>query len=154
VNRLERAPLSKSGRCSVSPRSHLERPAGTPEILTVDNFCWNTFGLVPDLHYSITRRLLANATSHLNVELVREDKDRFYEQYAGPAPSLVFLDADHGYEATRADIAWALRAGTRCICGHDYDADKFPGVVQAVEESGGCAERVETLWLLRGRAET
>lgn len=123
------------------------------KFLTVDNFCWNTFGLVPDLHYSITRRLLANATSHLNVELVREDKDRFYEQYAGPAPSLVFLDADHGYEATRADIAWALRAGARCICGHDYDADKFPGVVQAVEELGGCAKRVETLWLLRGRAE-
>jgi len=153
VNRLETAPLSKSGRCSVFPRESSRGQAGTPEIPHCRQLLLEHVRPGPDLHYSITRRLLANATSHLNVELVREDKDRFYEQYAGPAPSLVFLDADHGYEATRADIAWALRAGARCICGHDYDADKFPGVVQAVEELGGCAERVETLWLLRGRAE-
>jgi hypothetical protein len=49
----------------------------------------------------------------------------------------VFIDADHSYEAVKADIAaWLprIRPGG-WITGHDYDPAKFPGVVRAVEES-------------------
>lgn len=49
----------------------------------------------------------------------------------------VFIDADHSYEAVKADIA-AWRAKVReggWITGHDYTPDRFPGVVRAVDES-------------------
>lgn len=48
----------------------------------------------------------------------------------------VFIDADHSYEAVKADIgAWSpkVRAGG-FITGHDYDSQKFPGVIRAVNE--------------------
>lgn len=51
---------------------------------------------------------------------------------------LVFLDADHRYEAVAADIAaWTplVRPGG-ILCGHDFSRDGWPGVVRAVEESG------------------
>jgi hypothetical protein len=47
----------------------------------------------------------------------------------------IFIDADHRYEAVHADILAylpLLRVGG-VICGHDY-RDKFPGVIQAVNE--------------------
>lgn len=49
----------------------------------------------------------------------------------------VFIDADHSYEAVKADIA-AWRTKVReggWVTGHDYDLTRFPGVVRAVEES-------------------
>ncbi len=49
---------------------------------------------------------------------------------------LVFIDADHSYDAVKTDLAsWApkVRKGG-IIAGHDYHADAFPGVVKAVDE--------------------
>lgn len=45
----------------------------------------------------------------------------------------VFIDADHSYEAVRADIT-AWRPLTRFLCGHDYGTEKWPGVTRAVDE--------------------
>lgn len=52
---------------------------------------------------------------------------------------LVFLDADHSYEAVRDDIwAWALHVKPGGIlCGHDYGVKAFPGVKRAVDEIFG-----------------
>ena len=58
-------------------------------------------------------------------------------EFADASLDFVFIDADHSYEAVRADIAaWRpkIRPGG-WITGHDYDTLKFPGVVRAVEES-------------------
>ncbi len=67
--------------------------------------------------------------------------------YEGRQFDLVFIDADHSYEATKADIdAWLplVRVGG-VICGHDYGIARYPGVRKAVDESlrgvqttGGC----------------
>ena len=49
---------------------------------------------------------------------------------------IVFIDADHSYESTKADIlAWlpVVKDGGVMI-GHDYLVDNFPGVKQAVHE--------------------
>lgn len=49
---------------------------------------------------------------------------------------LVYIDADHSYEAVRADLAaWVtfVRQGG-WIAGHDYDNPEFPGVKRAVDE--------------------
>jgi predicted O-methyltransferase YrrM len=55
---------------------------------------------------------------------------------AGGQVDMVFIDAEHSYEAVRADIAlWRplVRSGGM-LCGHDYSGD-WPGVVRAVNES-------------------
>lgn len=55
-----------------------------------------------------------------------------------------FVDADHRYDAVRADIAaWMpkIRLGGMML-GHDYNPKEFPGVVQAVNESFGGAVAV------------
>jgi len=51
---------------------------------------------------------------------------------------LVFIDGDHSYEATRADIkAWFPKVKFRgLLAGHDYFHWE-PGVVKAVDESFG-----------------
>jgi hypothetical protein len=55
---------------------------------------------------------------------------------AGQQFDLVFIDAEHTYDALTADIAaWLplIKAGS-WLGGHDYGKDRFPGVTQAVDE--------------------
>lgn len=50
---------------------------------------------------------------------------------------MVFIDADHSYEAVLADLRnWAPRA-KKLICGHDYLKADSPGVQQALDEHFG-----------------
>jgi hypothetical protein len=53
---------------------------------------------------------------------------------------LVFIDAGHGYESTRADTASAMKmvSDRGWIVWHDY-AGIFPGVTRAVDELAGAA---------------
>ncbi len=117
------------------------------ELLTVDIFCWNPCGLTNEHHKRIAKISLADTIEKLNVKIVVVDKKKFYEEYKGPSPEMVFLDADHSYEATKEDIDWALSVGADVICGHDY-VENMPGVVKAVDESGGIEKLVDTLWVL------
>lgn len=76
----------------------------------------------------------------------REGADRVADREL----DFVFIDADHGYEAVKEDIAlWKpkVRAGG-WLGGHDYHARKFPGVVQAVNEAfaGKHHELPGTIW--------
>jgi hypothetical protein len=104
------------------------------EVITVDNFCWNPFGLPPALHEVFTRRILRNELSGGNVSLYRGDSATFRATYQGATPAMVFLDADHSYEAVREEITWAEKQGVPLICGHDYGNRLF-GVTQAVDEA-------------------
>lgn len=63
--------------------------------------------------------------------------------------SLVFLDADHGYEPVKADIlAWRPRiAPGGILCGHDRGVWK--GVDRAVEELLPAAEMAGSVWWVR-----
>lgn len=119
-----------------------ERP-----LLAVDSFVWNPWGLSPSEHAQLINRVLRVAVATLNVSIVKADKNEFYENYAGQSPCLVFLDAVHSYEETKKDIEWAVRVKCPRIAGHDY-SDKFPGVVQAVQEFGK-PEVHGTVWALR-----
>jgi predicted O-methyltransferase YrrM len=118
------------------------------DLITVDGFYWNPLGLSPQDHFRVTAGILEEAIRAHNVQLIRADKTTFYSSYSGPPPALVFLDADHSYEETVADIAWARRADAKLICLHDYRTD-FPGVVRAVDEAGGPKDQVESLVVLR-----
>jgi hypothetical protein len=116
-------------------------------IITVDLYCWNPWGLAPDVHEALTAQMLHYLVQRGHVERIRMDKNEFYESYRGPAPAMVFLDAVHDYEETCKDIAWAQRAGARIIAGHDY-CDEFLGVKQAVDQFGGPQEAAGTVWVL------
>ena len=117
------------------------------KIITVDLYCWNPWGLPPDVHEKFTAQMLHYLVEAGHVERLRMDKDEFYRTYRGPAPAMVFLDAMHDYEATKKDIEWAQNAGARIISGHDY-CDKHPGVVEIVDELGGPRELGGTVWAL------
>jgi hypothetical protein len=121
--------------------------AADTALITVDSFRWNPYGLTRDQHARITKQIIAEAANQYNVELRQMDKRTFYESYTGASPGLVFLDASHSYASTREDILWAQQLDAGIICGHDY-SDRFPGVIKAVDESGGVAEMVETLFVM------
>ncbi len=123
--------------------------AKAPEqkIITVDLYCWNPWGVTPDVHEALTSQMLHYLVKTGHVDRVSMDKNAFYRSYKGPAPSMVFLDAMHDYEETKKDIEWARRVGARIIAGHDY-CDAFPGVKQIVDEEGGPRELGGTVWVL------
>lgn len=51
-------------------------------------------------------------------------------------PDLIYVDANHAYEAARADIDMAYKLWPSVVLvGDDWDPAQFPGVIQAVEES-------------------
>lgn len=121
--------------------------AADQRIITVDVYCWNPWGLTPDVHAALAGQVLHYLSQTGHVEVVRMDKNEFFQQYKGPAPSMVFLDAWHDYEETKKDIEWARRVGAKIIAGHDY-CDAFPGVKQIVDECGGPRELGGTVWVL------
>jgi hypothetical protein len=110
--------------------------APTQKIIAVDNFCWNGWGLTPEEQWGLVKHSLAYLVQAGHVEICRIDKNKFYREYDGPPPAMVFLDAMHDYEETKKDILWARRVGAKIICGHDYK-EQFPGVIQIVDEMGG-----------------
>jgi predicted O-methyltransferase YrrM len=65
--------------------------------------------------------------------------------------NFIFIDADHSYEAVKADIAaWSKRlAPGGTIAGHDYDAH-WPGVMRAVDEAyPGRLRGAGSIWYVR-----
>ena len=60
----------------------------------------------------------------------------------------VFIDADHSYEGCIADIrAWGPKVKFGgLIAGHDYN-DKWPGVIRAVNETGGAKLSSDSVWM-------
>lgn len=116
-------------------------------LYAVDNFSWNSLGIGPAVHQAATRRRLAECIDHYGVQIVPQGAAEFYAGWQGPPPALFFCDADHSYEAVKADIAWAKKVGASIICGDDY-APEHQGVTRAVDEAGGPRELHGGLWLL------
>lgn len=116
-------------------------PVGA-SLITVDNFCWNPFGLPSDMHRKFTKRILRPYLESGRVRLEDKDSVAFRDGYCGKRPSMVFFDADHSYEAVRDEIAWAKKLGVPMICGHDYRNPSGFGVTRAVDEA--FPEGVET----------
>lgn len=116
-------------------------------LLAVDNFSWNSLGIGSAVHQAATRKRLAECIEHYGVQIVPRGAAEFYAGWSGPPPALFFCDADHSYEAVKADIAWAKKVGASIICGDDY-APEHQGVTRAVDEAGGPRELHGGLWLL------
>jgi hypothetical protein len=131
-----------------STRVILQNKGTNQPLIAVDHFSWNPAHLTPEQHCTVTTLgLRAFAGERADLRIVREDKNEFYQTYAGPQPALVFLDAIHSYEETSKDIQWAKASGSTIISGHDY-CSLFPGVMRAVDEGGGASRVCGSLWRL------
>lgn len=69
--------------------------------------------------------------------VLREDTVQAAARFEDGTFDFVFIDAEHTYEAVRADAhAWLPKVKPGgMLCGHDYTR-KFPGVIAAVNELG------------------
>lgn len=105
-------------------------------LITLDNFSWNPFMMPSADHKRFTQRCLRYVISNSNVELVDIDINQFKLNWREDRPALVFLDADHRYDAVKSDIEWSVKIGAKVICGHDF-GDEWPGVERAVREIFG-----------------
>lgn len=97
-----------------------------------------------DEHGHGMRELDMNAQQHVlerqflaqPVTVVRSDSVKWLASQAPGFLDAVYLDTTHTYDDTLAELVSsksAVRDGG-LICGHDYSCEKFPGVVQAVNE--------------------
>lgn len=113
------------------------------------------FDLYPDTATAF-KQFRANLAPHIEsgrVVPVTTDSLSAARRFAaqGLRFDLVFIDADHRYEAVRADIAaWRpLVSEGGILCGHDFKP-KWPGVVWAVSEAFPEAELAGTsIWWVR-----
>lgn len=121
------------------------KPKGQ-RLITVDNYSWNPLGMSAEAHFYATTQALRQVVADHNVVQLRVDKDEFFKGYRDAKPALFFCDADHKYEATKADLLWARSVGADIICGDDYRPGHHHGVVKAVDELGGPRELVDELF--------
>lgn len=118
-------------------------------LITIDNYSWNPWGIMPEVHRAVTRRVLAPFCGRKEggIQIVDMGKDQFYAEYTGAVPAFVFIDAIHTYEEVKKDIAWAKKLGVPLIGGHDF-SPKFEGVMRAVTESlGDAIQTRESVWI-------
>jgi uncharacterized Rossmann fold enzyme len=95
-----------------------------------------------DRYYAMTMQMTRFAGKR--AQIIRDDSLRAAAVVPDQSLDFVFIDADHSYEACRADIlAWLpkIKPGG-FISGHDYENPDFPawGVKQAVTEIFGDPE--------------
>lgn len=80
------------------------------------------------------------------VSIIRDWTTKAAQQVPDESLDFVFIDADHSYEAVKADIAaWTPKIKKLgLLAGHDYE---WPGVEQAVNESGAVQLANDNCWL-------
>lgn len=68
-----------------------------------------------------------------------------------PDVDFTFIDGDHSYEGTKADIEAWLPKTRKVLAGHDYTHPEYAGVKKAVDEVVGDRMRVEgktSIWVV------
>ena len=68
------------------------------------------------------------------------------KEFKNKSIDMVFIDANHSYEAVKADIKAWLPKTKRLICGHDYEPEQWPGVVKAVNEKFNKVKSIPNIW--------
>ena len=85
------------------------------------------------------------------VEILQKDSVHARDHFSDRSIDLVFVDADHSYEAVKNDLEAWLPKVTRhgVLCGHDYTVR--PGVRRAVDEMFGARTALPggSIWTVR-----
>lgn len=100
------------------------------KIYTVDNYCWNPFGVPAYRHRMITKQNLTFAQSLTDLVIIDSSADDYYRKFR-ETPSFAFIDGNHSYKSVKKDLIFFRDIGARAISGHDYN---FPDVSRAVRE--------------------
>lgn len=112
-----------------------EEKEQTQELICVDAYKWNPYGLSAERHRELLDFNLGHLYRTANTRLVSVGSNaEFFQGFLGPAPALVFIDAGHFYSEVKQDITWARSVGSKIICGDDFH---FEGVNRAVVEIFG-----------------
>jgi hypothetical protein len=125
-----------------------------PGIVTsVDHFLGSVGdGLVPDekekQEDQVYKDFLENTKQFKNLIVNRNDSIVAAFQYPDLSFDMVWLDAQHTYESTIADIRAWLPKAKNLICGHDY-SEVWPGTIKAVDEMFSNIELFNTIWIKR-----
>lgn len=70
-----------------------------------------------------------------NVTLIRDYSTSAAADYHGPPIALLYIDAEHTYDAALADYrAWKHHLATEAVIAFDDYTETFPGVKRAVDE--------------------
>jgi len=117
--------------------------SGGAHVTAIDHFQGSAeHALTNDTYQAFVR----NVGHFPNLAVLRMPSLDAAQRFADRSIDMVFIDADHSYEAVKADIlAWAPKA-RRILCGHDYGLDSWPGVTLAVRELIGSYHVYGTIW--------
>jgi len=90
--------------------------------------------------------MVKNLSSFNNLSHLKMLSEEAVELFDDNSIDMIFIDADHVYEAIKKDIEMWLPKTKKLICGHDYNASGHPGVKQAVDEKFQDTEIIDTIW--------
>lgn len=98
--------------------------------------------------YNQFMKNMANCGVHEYVKPIRKPSVEAAEDFADGSVDFVFIDADHSYEAVKADIlAWLPKVHFhRCMGGHDIEREPVQRAV--TEVFGSKWRRWENVWLV------
>ncbi len=92
-----------------------------------------------DLAWRETLEIILDRRPDLSLITARATNTVMAHLVSAATADVVFIDADHTYDATRENIRlWRdkLKPGG-LLAGHDYNPEDWPDVVRAVDEFGG-----------------
>jgi hypothetical protein len=83
-----------------------------------------------------------------NVEILKGYSYDALNSFGNNFFDLIYIDADHSYEGVKTDLNIAIKKIKfgGYISGHDYNNERFPGVVKAVDEF--CSEHNLSIFAL------
>jgi len=106
-------------------------------VFSVDPWYRNTDGY---------REFIYNTEEFIHLVIIKMPSMRAVTIFNGNPVDMVFIDANHGYEAVKNDIEAWLPKTRKIICGHDYGDPLAPGVKQAVDEKFDDVRWVNSIW--------
>lgn len=110
--------IGVSEGCSTCALAMALRDNGKGTMVSVDDWSRRHGGKASDARPA-TRRLIANGISDQVVEFVTADSQDFLKAQPNESADIVWIDADHDYEAAKADIFQAVRIAKRLVIVHD-----------------------------------
>lgn len=92
---------------------------------------------------------ITNVAHFENFKFLKMPNEEAIKCFDDKSIDMVFIDADHDYDAIKSDIERWLPKTKTLICGHDYDDPGHPGVKKAVDEKFENIEIIDTIWFKR-----
>ena len=98
-------------------------------------------------HTDVYGDFCKNTAGFTNLTVIKQSCEKAVEDIPDGAFEVVFIDAEHSYQAVCRDIKQWLPKATKILCGHDY-MDRWPELKNAVRDTIGQPDEVHgTIWV-------